>query len=428
MTAVISLIFLIILVYGVGIYVLFNEKIRNVGFAIFILVLYSGMYNLLNLSFKNMLYIYISAIIIFWTLLEGSIREKFLIIIKGVFIISCGEEIIEAVINIVILQFLNIPMALEKKFILTNLILLIIWFMIGAMKKRKIKVQRKYLNVLIMIAMGIMAMALVMIIACIHYADPYVNSKKFSMVSNILTIISYFGIVILGLFVIYVRNSNENYKYLLETESLLRKSQKNNYEVMLAKEEETREFRHDICNHIMCLQEMIKGNNIIEANKYIDQLQIAILQIQKKNFATGNEIIDAIINYYIHQLEEDVEVSVVGLCNYDLDMNNVELCSIVSNPLQNAIEALNNQKHGRRYLKFRMNSTKHNLKMEICNSFYAEYVTMIDGLPRTIKQDKENHGIGLKNVKKLVEKNRGLFKVEIQESEFRVTLILPISK
>lgn len=422
--AVLSIIFLEIMVYCVGIYVLYNEKIRNIGFGIFILVICSGVCYLQNLS--NMLYIHISAIIILWALLEGSIRQKFLIIIKGVFIISCSEETIEAVIRFLISQCLNISMTSKKKFVLANLILLLIWLIIGEMKKRKIKVQRKYVNTLVMIVMGIMAVALVMVIASIHYADPYVNNKKFSIISDILTITSYFSIVILGLFVIYVKHANDNYKYLLETEILLRNSQKNNYEVMLAKEEKTREFRHDISNHIMCLKEMITDGNMVEANHYIDQMQLTVSQIQKKNYTTGNEILDAILNYYIQQLEEGVEVSVAGLCNCELNINNVELCSIVSNPLQNAIEALNNQIHGRRYLKIQMISTQQNFKMELCNSINVENIAMINGLPKTIKQDKDNHGIGLKNVKRLVEKNNGLFKVFIQQSEFRVTLILPI--
>lgn len=422
--AVLSIIFLEIMVYCVGIYVLFNEKIRNIGFGIFILVICSGVCYLQNLS--NMLYIHISAIIILWALLEGSIRKKFLIIIKGVFIISCSEETIEAVIRFLISECLNISMTSKKKFVLANLILLLIWLIIGEMKKRKIKVQRKYVNTLVMIAMGIMAVALVMVIASIHYADPYVNNKKFSIISDILTITSYFSIVILGLFVIYVKHANDNYKYLLETEILLRNSQKNNYEVMLAKEEKTREFRHDISNHIMCLKEMITDGNMVEANHYIDQMQLTVSQIQKKNYTTGNEILDAILNYYIQQLEEGVEVSVSGLCNCELSINNVELCSIVSNPLQNAIEALNNQIHGRKYLKIQMISAQQNFKMELCNSINVENIAMINGLPKTIKQDKDNHGIGLKNVKRLVEKNNGLFKVDIQQSEFWVTLILPI--
>ena len=425
--AILSIIFLLVLVYGVGIYVLFNEKIRHVGLGIFILVLCSGIYKLLNLSYSNMIYMHVSAIVILWTLLEGSMRQKFWIIIKGVFIIACCGEIIEAVIEFVLSQFLNMSMSSEKKFILANIILLIIWLVIEEMKKRKIKVQRIYVNAFIIIAMGIMAVALVLVIASIQYAEPYVNSKKFSMFSDILMIVSYFSIVVLGLFVIYIRKANENFKYLLETESLLRDSQKNNYELMLAKEEETREFRHDISNHIMCLNEMIKVGNIVEATKYIDQMQIAISQIQKKNFTTGNEIIDAIINYYIQQLEEDVEVDITGLCCCGLVINNVELCSIVSNPLKNAIEALNSQKRDRRYLKIRMNSTQQNFKIEICNSFSGGYITMIEGLPRTKKQDKDNHGIGLKNVKKLVEKNNGLFQVAIQKSEFQVTVILPLN-
>ncbi len=43
-------------------------------------------------------------------------------------------------------------------------------------------------------------------------------------------------------------------KKYLETEKLLRQTQKSYYETMLQKEEDTRRFRHDIINHLMCLR------------------------------------------------------------------------------------------------------------------------------------------------------------------------------
>jgi len=421
-------IFLQILVYGVGVYVLFDEKTRKFGVGILILVICTGIDSRLNLTISNILFVHFSSIIILWVLLEGTIRQKFWIVIKSVFIIACCEETIEAVIELILSQFLEMQLSSEEKFILANIILLVIWFILGEMKKRKIAMLRKHVSSLIMLTMWIMAVDLALVITCIHYADPYVNSKRYSMVSSLLTVISYFGIVLLGLYVIYVRKANVNYKYSLETESLLRNLQKNNYELMLAKEEETREFRHDISNHIMCLKEMIASGNLAEANQYADQMQTVISQIQKKNYSTGNEIMNTIFNHYLQLPEEEIEVSVTGLCNYDLAINNVELCSIISNLLQNTIEALNNQKQGKRYLKIRMNTTQQNFKMEIENSFGSDQIIMSGGLPRTIKKNKENHGIGLKNVKRLVEKNNGLLKVEIGQSEFRVTLILPVTK
>lgn len=420
-----GLILLQVLVYSAGVCVLFHEKERNIRWGIFTFVICMGIYYILDLP-VNTLYVHAISIIILWSLLKNSIREKFSIIIKCVFIITCCEEIMEVTIDKVLQNLLDKPIRSQERFIFVNLSLMIVWLIVAEVKKRNIRLKRKYTNSLIMTVMVIMAIALALIIASIQYAAPYVDSKRFSMISDILTVISYLDIVILGLFVIYIGNANENFKNLLDTERLLRKAQKSNYEVILAKEAETREFRHDFSNHILCLKELISKNNIAEAADYIDQMQSTVLQIQKKTYTTGNEIIDAILNYYVRQLKKDVEVSVIGLCNDNLNVNDVELCSIVSNPLQNAVEALNNQKRERKYLKIRMNSTTQNFKMVICNSFDKDNIAITDGLPVTIKQDKENHGIGLKNVKKLVENNKGLFNIEIQEDEFRITLILPV--
>ena len=47
---------------------------------------------------------------------------------------------------------------------------------------------------------------------------------------------------------------NEKMKETVDIEKRLRNSQKNYYEMLLQKEEETRKYRHDITNHLMCLK------------------------------------------------------------------------------------------------------------------------------------------------------------------------------
>ncbi|MGF7144392.1 sensor histidine kinase regulating citrate/malate metabolism [Anaerotaenia torta] len=157
-------------------------------------------------------------------------------------------------------------------------------------------------------------------------------------------------------------------------------------------------------------------------------MQTILLEIQKKSYTVGNEIIDAILNYYTQVLEDDVKIYITGLCNVKLAINNVELCSIVSNPLQNAIEAIRHQKQGKKYLYIQMHSAQDNFRMEIRNSHDADSITLIHGLPWTKNSDKKNHGIGLKNVQKLVKKNNGEFKIDIEPGEFKITLVLPIAK
>lgn len=44
---------------------------------------------------------------------------------------------------------------------------------------------------------------------------------------------------------------------------------------------------------------------------------------------------------------------------------------------------------------------------------------------RTTKADKENHGLGLKNIKSIVQKYEGNFQIEIENQIFRVKIYLP---
>ena len=50
------------------------------------------------------------------------------------------------------------------------------------------------------------------------------------------------------------------------------------------------------------------------------------------------------------------------------------------------------------------------------------------GLPLTTKKNKKDHGIGLKNVKEMVEKNHGNFSWKCENREFKVVVILPVRK
>ena len=51
-----------------------------------------------------------------------------------------------------------------------------------------------------------------------------------------------------------------------------------------------------------------------------------------------------------------------------------------------------------------------------------------NGLPRSNKSDKKNHGIGMGNVKKAVERNNGKFEWYQEKEYFGVSIILPIKE
>ena len=114
-------------------------------------------------------------------------------------------------------------------------------------------------------------------------------------------------------------------KKYLETEKLLRQTQKSYYETMLQKEEDTRRFRHDIINHLMCLRQLITEEKQVLAVDYIENLQNDMIKIQDKCQNIGNLVIDSILNYNIQLLGEDVSVTVVGNCSEEIGIHQVDV-------------------------------------------------------------------------------------------------------
>lgn len=413
--------------YGLGAYVLFDEKNWNRTVPLIALILSMVSYIVCGVGLDNLIFMTFAAISIFCTMLKGTWKHRIVIAIKTVFIVICFEEMLESVVVLILQLTDRPPLPALILFIVAEILLLGMWLIIKRQKRRGWKLPNQCTSMLLKVALGILAAALLLIIAGIDYAEPYVNKESFSIMGKILSVLSYLGIVILGIFIIYVKNSNDNYKELLELEGRLRISQQHYYEMLLEREEETRKFRHDISNHIICLKEIVEGGNLTVAKDYLSDMNWSISQIHKKHFFTGNDIIDAIVNYYVQELDEDVTLSVKGVCLHSLEISNMDLCSIISNLMQNAIDALHNQQTGEKYLHTRLSATQDAFELKVCNSMEEEPILDASGLPVTSKMDTRNHGIGLKNVKKVVEQVNGIFHINIKNKEFQVTLILPVA-
>ena len=81
--------------------------------------------------------------------------------------------------------------------------------------------------------------------------------------------------------------------------------------------------------------------------------------------------------------------------------------------------------NGERYLRIKVTRNEHLLLVVIKNS-KKELGEILSGeLPETTKENKKEHGFGLKNVQEIVKKYSGEMKVEQQNDTFAVRLLFP---
>ncbi len=195
---------------------------------------------------------------------------------------------------------------------------------------------------------------------------------------------------------------------------------------MLQKEEDTRRFRHDISDHIMCLMELANRDRAQNVKKYIGKMQEDMVVIQNRCYSVGNTVQDVIMNHYLQQLPEDVNTKVSGYLIRATAISEMELCTVFSNLLRKSVEELTKPINTEKYLKIQVCERGDDFTIEVINSAQAYKKKGGRGLPQTTKKDANNHGIGLRNIKETVEKNNGIFEWKSTCDEFKVNVTLPV--
>lgn len=191
-------------------------------------------------------------------------------------------------------------------------------------------------------------------------------------------------------------------------------------DVMLDSEEKVKALRHDMKHHLGELKAMAAKGKNGEILDYIDDME-EFMGNSGETIMSGNVEIDGVLNYMIKRARSEladvkVQVQLPEAVGHSFDIN-----VILGNLLENAIEAAAKTEEKRLDVKVRMKQGI--LRIEVENSFDGRLRQSPQGL-LTTKCKSEYHGIGLKNVQKMVEKYDGSMEICGEGNTFRVSLLL----
>ena len=203
----------------------------------------------------------------------------------------------------------------------------------------------------------------------------------------------------------------------------------NQIDLISQSEEKVKILRHDMKHHMNELKLLANRNNVAEIQEYIDHMEDYIRN-PDEIVASGHMEIDSVLNYMLQKAREELETVIVKVMLPEKIKHTFDINVMIGNLLENAIEAARQTKQ--KYLNVNIALKKGVLKIRIENSFLPAGLVKEEkqGSSRflTTKKAKEQHGIGLKSVRKIVETYNGTMEVTSQNELFCVNLILYMSK
>lgn len=188
---------------------------------------------------------------------------------------------------------------------------------------------------------------------------------------------------------------------------------------------EFRRAKHDFNNQLIYL---IKLSEEERYDELIDYLR-KIITLEPFNHIlianTDHSVIDALVNYkYTLAQNLGIDFHINLDVPTELPFANSDICVILGNALDNALEANIRLGSGHRYIKFLMRLDYRNLNILIENSFNGTIRTNKRGKIVTIKEDFDNHGIGMDSIRKAAEKYHGYVMTEYECNVFKLKIIL----
>ncbi len=161
---------------------------------------------------------------------------------------------------------------------------------------------------------------------------------------------------------------------------------------------------HDIKNHLIIINNFCVQGNVTAAVDYIKSIS-NFSDVNRHYISSNNIILDIILNYKLGEAErKEIEVETMIDEMDILLIKENDICAILSNLLDNAIEACDNMNKGKKWIKIVIRLKGDMLIICVSNSFSGKYKEE-NGKYVTIKEG--THGFGMKSVKAKVEKYGG---------------------
>jgi len=184
-----------------------------------------------------------------------------------------------------------------------------------------------------------------------------------------------------------------------------------------------RGWRHDYRNHIQVMKSYASQGNLDAIRSYLDELDTDLSTVDTV-IKTGNRMTDAILNSKISLAKsKDIQVTADAHVPVALTISELDLCIIIGNLFDNAIEAVTPLPPNERQIRIYMDMKNTQLYMSFTNMTATKKQKKENGLFSTTKGN--GHGFGLVRIDTIVERYSGYISRNSEDGAFTTEVLLP---
>lgn len=192
------------------------------------------------------------------------------------------------------------------------------------------------------------------------------------------------------------------------------------YQDMKREHTQVRTLRHDLRNHLNTALGLLERNETEKARRYL--FNLADSQALNSSLRIcENEIVNIVVSSKCedmkqHGINMDIQITLPAT----LPITDTDLCALLGNALDNAIEAT--QKSKDKQLTIRCKAERGLFMLRIENSMVGELNPDLS----TTKQDKKLHGFGLAAIQEIVSRYGGFWEAKTKNSDFELIVSIPL--
>lgn len=375
-----------------------------------------------NLRVFGSLVIIIYTLIAAMTLFKGSFFEK--LIWWGIYYI--GMIIMELVIIFFMTIVLKIPMEEitnnevinDTASIITKVITLLMFELFISRRRAKLQIKpSRHSNLSIIIVFN-----MVLLLGCVIVFFNVDNTNI-----DLINIIQFFFAVVLIILVVTFSLVLKMERDTQKEMQIQLKLQQAELELKLNKDmvqvtDNLKKLRHDMNNHIGLIKNLVYSENYVDLRKYVDEVYHDVA-VANEYIVAENQTLSVLLNTKKDEAKElGIEFQSL-IATSDVKLQDKDLCSLIGNVLDNAIEAASKSQH-KKYIDFMIQRTEAGCVIQ-CENALGEKLELKKGKFQTKKDNSSLHGIGTETIKDIVGKYHGEVTFDFDDEVFLLKIILP---